>query len=115
MHGVALTKGLLDFCDTLLPGTGVDGLNESVFRFLSGDALADMLGVGAADWTRALIGPYRHLVAAVDRVQDHHALARDVSRELALSWVHGLLRQRLPNGQARFLLPQHLFDGVGLS
>lgn len=88
-------------------------LHAAIRRFMPGEAAINQEDLAAtlvtSDWTRALIGPYRHLVAPVDVVQDHHALARDLSRELALSWVHGLLVQRLPNGHARFFVASTSF------
>jgi ER-bound oxygenase mpaB/B'/Rubber oxygenase, catalytic domain len=111
-HGVALTAALLDFCDSLLPGTGLDGLNPTVFRFLSGDALADLLGVGPADATGALIGPYQLLVAALDEAQDHSAIARSLATRVGRAWVQGVIRARLPDGRATFALPDHLGEGL---
>ena len=110
-HGVALTKALLAFCDSLLPGTGLDGLNPTVFRFLSGDTLADLLEVGAADATAVLIGPYRLLVSSLDEAQDHSALARSLATHVGRAWVQGVIRARLPDGRATFALPEHLGEG----
>ncbi len=110
-HGVALTAALLAFCDSLLPGTGLDGLNPTVFRFLSGDSLADMLEVGPADATGVLIGPYRLLVSALDEVQDHSSIARSLATRVGSAWVQSVIRARLPDGRATFALPERLGEG----
>jgi hypothetical protein len=110
-HGVALTAALLAFCDSLLPGTGLDGLNPTVFRFLSGDSLANMLEVGPADATGALIAPYRLLVHTLDEAQDHSAIARSLATRVGSAWVQGVIRARLPDGRATFALPDRLGEG----
>lgn len=104
-EGRALTHALLAFADTLLPGEALDGLNATVLRFLSGDALADLLDVPPADWTVAFIEPYRALVGAVDLAEDASPLARRLAESFGARFVRGLVERRLPDGTALFELP----------
>lgn len=108
-EGRALTRALLEFADTLLPGEFLDGLNASVFRFLSGDALADLLDVPPSDWTVAFIEPYRALVAAVDMAEDTSPMVRRLAESFGTRFTRGLVERRLPDGQAVFELPVELW------
>lgn len=107
-EGRALTRSLLAFADTLLPGDALDGLNPTVFRFLSGDPLADLLAVPPADWTVAFVAPYRAVVAGVDFAEDVDPAARRLAMEFGRRFARGLVESRLPDGRARFELPAEL-------
>lgn len=75
-EGHALTKALLQMAEHIMPGNLFDGMPATLTRHLIGNTTADLLGVPASDWTRALMGPLRVLGWVTDdmaELQGPHA------------------------------------------
>ncbi|MCB9522466.1 MAG: DUF2236 domain-containing protein [Myxococcales bacterium] len=106
-EGQAVMAALLGFMNDLVPGELFDGISASMVRFLGGDALADLLGVPPADWTRHFLRLYRRAIDAADDVQDLGPMGRRLAELLG-----GRLLQALIEGRhgvtATFDLPADL-------
>ncbi|MBN1207973.1 MAG: DUF2236 domain-containing protein [Myxococcaceae bacterium] len=71
-EGQAMTQALLEMMEHVAPGNLFDGLPATLMRHLMGNALADLLAVPAADWTRLLVGPLKVLGWVSDEVVELH-------------------------------------------
>ena len=106
--GTALTRALLDFADTLVPGTLLDGLNVAFVRYLCGDHLADMLEVPKLDWSARLLGSYRLMVRGGDELGDASEAAGWLAERAGGAFVLGFSRLRRGGARSGLDIPEVL-------
>ena len=91
------------------------GLPESGVRHFLGDADADLLGVGPADWTRYLFAAMRRLDGPVDRLLTHLPGQHRLSALLGRRVVSGLEEVERGPGRPRFEISEELRDAWGVT
>jgi len=85
-EGVALTKALLEYYESLMPNAAFDGAMPALVRTLIGDTVATMMDIApiSQEWvtTHAL-----RLGSALDKADLHHALMRHIVEKLSYELV----------------------------
>ena len=108
--GTRLTRALLGYLKDRIPGEMFDGLPATFVREFCGDAIADVLGVEQADWTRRLLGAVRWIVGAADEAQDRSRLVSKAAGTLSRKLLEGLHTLERGGKRVTFRIPQSLQD-----
>lgn len=83
--GTRLTKSVLDFIGSCLPGPAFAGVGPSLVRHLAGDPTADLLSVPAADLTSMLLNAQSTFSWVYGKAGDTLPLLATASNELGLA------------------------------
>jgi hypothetical protein len=87
-EGVRLTRSLLDMYDDLIPGELVDGIMPALVRIITGDQIADWMGVPRNGWSWVARGMMR-FSAVLEELQDDNHLVRGVLDKAEWAIVNG--------------------------
>lgn len=104
--GQALMAELLAFLAEVLPGQLFDGMPATLIRHLSGDAVADLLAVPQADWTRSLVAPLRWLGKITDGAGDRSARVARLMSRTGSSLLYGMFRMLRGDGRVEWRIPR---------
>ncbi|NTX33369.1 DUF2236 domain-containing protein [Myxococcus sp. CA033] len=115
VEGVALTKALVDYLKTRIPGTMMDGIAVAMMRELCSEAVADAVGLEKSDWTRHLLGPMRWMFSLSDEAQDQSGLAAKISASLSRELLEGLHSSETGGSRVSFRIPQSLQESWNLT
>lgn len=85
--GQVITKSLIDYMRSMLPGTALDGAPPTLIRYLAGDEVADMLAVPPADWTNLALQLQSGGSLGYGKIGDTSALAAKLSSQLGLLFL----------------------------
>lgn len=89
-EGQAMTRALIDYMKYMAPGNILDGLPAVFIRHLCGDPMAEVLGVEPADWTRALVTPFRVLMRLSDEATGQSAMLAGMAEVLGRRTLEAL-------------------------
>ena len=107
-EGRELTKALAELARRLVPGRLLDGIPETMTRYLIGAETADLIGVGPSDWSIHFIRLYRKLNKVMDDWGDESEAHRRVSEYLGAAIVRGMQRMEEGDDRVRFHIPEQL-------
>jgi len=100
-------RGLLSWPLKGLPGTAV--------RWYVGDATADLIGVPAADWTRAVFGPLASLTRRVSAVGAHRRFLAGFSERFGRAMLTAAVAAERGGDRASFSIPEELQAPLGVT
>jgi hypothetical protein len=113
MAGRVLMADLLAVLAEVLPGTLVDGMPATLVRHISGDRVADLLGVPEADWTRGLVEPLKWLGFLSDGLGDRSALIAHLMSRLGGRLLGGVFRLLRGEGRFEWRIPRSVAEKWG--
>lgn len=112
--GRMLTAALLDQGRRVAP-PGLKGLPAATVRFYVGDATADLLGVPAAGWTRALFAPLASITRVLSAERAHRRLLTRFSDRAGFAMLQLAVRSERSSGRPPFAIPTELADRWGVT
>jgi uncharacterized protein (DUF2236 family) len=112
--GAALNRALVEFLESRIPGTMMDGIVVATMHELCGEAVADAVGLEKTDWTRHLMGPMRWMFSLSDEVQDQSGFAAKISASLSRKLLEGLHSSETGGNRVTFRIPQSLQESWNL-
>jgi ER-bound oxygenase mpaB/B'/Rubber oxygenase, catalytic domain len=113
-EGRAMTSALIEMFEEILPGTVFDGLPSTMIRHLSGDRIADLLGVSNDDWTEKLVSPFKMLFNLMEEVNDRSVMLAQVSEYFMRAFFVGMPWIDRGGERAPFEIPAALREGWNL-
>lgn len=111
--GRVLTADLLAFLAEVLPGTLIDGMPATLIRHVSGDQVADLLGVPPADWTAGLVEPLRWFGFITDGAGDRSQLVAHLMSRLGSKLLNGVFRLLRGEGRYEWRIPRAVCERWG--
>lgn len=105
--GVAMTGALLGQAKERLPRAMWAFIPTAMRRF-NGDAVCDMIGVPASNWTRVLLGPLAKLTRVMTFGRRHNTALRWIGERVGRSMINALLAVTRGGERPTFSIPTHL-------
>jgi ER-bound oxygenase mpaB/B'/Rubber oxygenase, catalytic domain len=112
--GRELAEALLEQARGLLPWT-LKGLPGTAVRWYVGDPTADLIGVPAADWTRAVFGPLASLTRRISAVGAHRRLLSGFSERFGRAMLTAAVDSERGGDRASFSIPEELQAPLGVT
>ena len=106
-------------CDALL-GQAEERLPRLMWAFIptamrrfNGDAVCDMIGVPAANWTRVLFGPLATFTRVITFGRRHNAVLRWIGERAGRTMINALPDVTRGGERPTFSIPTHLDPALG--
>ena len=110
--GVAMTAALLGQAEERLPRMMWAFIPTAMRRF-NGDAVCDMIGVPASNWTRLFFGPLAELTRVMTFGRRHNAALRWIGERAGRTMINALLDVTRGGERPTFSIPTHLDPVLG--
>ncbi len=91
------------------------GLPATAVRWYVGDPTADLIGVPAADWTRAVFGPLASLTRRISAVGAHRRFLAAFSERFGRAMLTAAVDAERGGDRASFSIPEELQGPLGVT
>lgn len=107
-EGKAMTAALLDMMKANMPLKLLKGLPRTLMRYLSGDEVANTIGLPADNWTKNLIGAIRKFIEKILSEERHSRLLAWFVRSFSQNFLETMSSIERGGQRAPFNIPETL-------
>ncbi len=115
--GKVLTKAVIEFMESIMPGNLFDDTPEALIRYFVGDETADILGVEKKDGLIARITPklLGTIFSLDEKLENHSRLFKKISDHVSLKILQGMLNHFNGDKKVHFYIPPSLQENWKLN